>query len=107
MDDGESRSIGGFKVPASVLTEAIGHMQAYVHLVRHCLKAEFPNFSLINSFSAFELPNAKPRSAATIFTPEMERQVKRIGVIFKQPHLLQQFKSRWHYAFLLLRTKPS
>ncbi len=93
----ESKCIGGCRIDAATHAKALHHMQCWTHLVKHCLEAEFPSFSLISTFSVFQLPQKVPK---TILTPAAEQKVKRLGVIFKQAHLVHQFKHVWHHALL-------
>jgi len=54
--NGTGKCIGGGEVSKNTLDECLSHLQAWTVLAKHCIKAEFPEFDLVSSFSVFALP---------------------------------------------------
>jgi hypothetical protein len=94
--NGKGRAFGGVQFPDEVKQRCLKHMQAWVHLVRHTLMAEVPNFSLVNAFSVFSLP--KNPKAAKDLNEENASKLNRLAKTFKAPGLVQQFRQRFFFA---------
>ena len=88
---GRSMTVGGNRPEPSLISKCLGHMQAWLRLARVTLNAEFPNFTVLNAFSAFCLPSRRS-AAASAFTDEVKRKLARLAQVFKQPLLCQQFE---------------
>ena len=50
----ETKLIGGSAPSAAILESCFKEMQAWVHLLRHAMEAEFPSFGLVSCFSVFD-----------------------------------------------------
>jgi hypothetical protein len=95
---GKGMSIGGSKIPATVIQKCFAHMHAWVCLAEKCLSAEFPSFEIINCFSCFKLPRSKadPR---LLQSPALHEKLRRLEQAFKQSNVVARFPSCWHPAW--------
>ena len=96
---GQSRCIGGNKVPSSVIRKAMDHMRAWVKLTKHACEAEFPSFALMACFNVFELPQQVPKDLV-FHLDASEKHVRRLSVIFGRSttKCLAGYKAFWHHA---------
>jgi hypothetical protein len=100
-------SIGGDKVPMSVIVECLKHMEAWMMLAKQTCRAEFPDFELVCLLSAFRLPKGSDPTLAVQSLKSNEMQVKlgRLSHIFKKPSLPGQFQAMYHRAWLCYRSQ--
>ena len=99
--DGKGMSIGGSKIKDSLINKVLERMHGWVQLARACCEAEFPSFSVLNAFSVFALPRAKPKAAFDLFKqPDLIKKLKRLGITFGKSDLLAKYKEFWNYAFI-------
>ena len=92
------RCIGGIPFSTATLDKCLDHMQSWVVLARHTLKAEFPSMDIINAFSVFKLPMDPAKLASTLKTPVVDEKLRRLAMFFKVPRFPEQFRSIWSRA---------
>ena len=97
-DRGVGKCIGGIDLMAdaysSMRSAALAHLRSWVELAKHTLEAEFPSFSLVMAFSAFDLP----RWDMNPLNPTRAKHLQRLSHTFKQKHLQREFVNNWRYA---------
>ena len=91
------RCIGGIPFSTATKDKCLDHMQSWVVLARHTLKAEFPSIDIINSFSVFKLPR-DPVKASSLKTPAVDEKLRRLAKFFKVPQFPDQFRFFWARA---------
>ena len=98
------KSIGGMPFSHATRQSCLKHMQAWVILASQCLEAEFPSFTFLSCFDAFQLPKDQP--SANFMTSTLETKIKRLAQIFNrnQNQFLAQFKRFYHHAFLVYKS---
>ena len=96
----ETKLIGGSAPSAALLESCLKEMQAWVHLLSHAMKAEFPAFSLVSCFSVFELPRESQRSSCNATSTN---KLNRLSQMLSVPAciLIALFKRFWHHAHLV------
>ena len=93
--DGVGKCIGGSPVTDAQKTESLQHLQTWCVLVRSCLSAEFPSFSLICAFQAFALSKNCP----VVSLSHVQREkLQRLSQCFKKPNLINEFEVHVSYA---------
>lgn len=99
---GVGRSIGGIKFSNDIREKCCSHMQSWVVLVEHTLKAEFPSMDIVSCFSVFRLyrnsSSAKSMSSLNL-TSDVETKLRRLAKVFKQPDFPAQFKNVFQRAY--------
>ena len=98
MADGKGRAFGGQPFPRSVIDDALKHLQAWVHLAKHCMAAEFPSFGIVNAFSCFALPRSPTIRVDAFLTPDVIDKINRLASTFKKPNLLQEVRTYFPFA---------
>ena len=98
----EGKCMGGKPFDHATIQTCLKHMQAWVHLVKPALEAEFPSFGVINCFSVFALPKNKP-DKQVLSSPEVETKLKRLSVVFKKKGLMSQYRYYWHHAYVAFK----
>ena len=96
------KAMGGMPLSNAIRQRCLKHMQAWVVLASQCLEAEFPSFTSMCCFDAFQLPKDMPSS--NFMTSALENKINRLAQIFKRKSLLVQFKKFYHHAYLVYKS---
>ena len=90
-----AKFIGGEPITDDLKERALRPMQKWIKLVQICVEAEFPDFSVVMSFSAFDLPKVRhPKPPPSDSLEKLNRLAER----FHKPDLIPQFKDHWRFA---------
>ena len=85
----ETKFIGGEPITDDLKERALQPIHKWVKLVQMCVDAEFPSFSVVICFFAFELPKVRhPKPPPSNALEKLNRLAKR----FNKPDLIPQFK---------------
>ena len=112
------KKVGGIsaELMASILDKCYDHMRAWTLLVRDVLKAQFPQFELVNAFSVFGCIDpgrsiASSRSHKKLFVPtitdSMKQKMARLSKTFAAPMFEAQFRESLPYAVKTMRENGS